>query len=148
MKRDIARAPWSAAAFGATLLMLAFLVIDRVGVFAPGPVLQNLQIGGTIDATGEAFVFRVSGDKTTNDTLRSRAASWIFSDGTAMAVAMEGAIPTMSRQAGDHFVSQEYTARIPAAARTDTGAVFRVCFVYDPGLSCVQKPFAEMAPAH
>ena len=144
MAGDVKRSPWGAAAFAATLLILFFLSADRLGWFAPGPVLQHLEIGGNIDATGEAYVFRVSGTKTTDDTLRSRAASWIFSDGTAMAVALEGDAPPQIRQAGDRFVSQPYTARIPNAARTDAGAVLRVCFVYDPGMSCVQKAFTDM----
>lgn len=145
MRRDIARSPWGAAAFAVVFLMLVFLTIDRVGVFAPGPVLQNLVMHTSIDTAGESVLFRIEGDKTTNDTLRSRAASWLFSDGTAMAVAMEGDAPALTRQAGDHFVSQQYTTRIPSAARTDAGATLRVCFAYDPGLSCVERPFSEIS---
>ena len=145
LRQDVARSPWGAAAFAATLLMLLFLVVDRLGVLTPGPVLRNLVMHASLDDTGGSVLFRVEGDKATNDTLRARVASWIFSDGTAMAVALEGNPPAQNRLAGDHFVSQEYSARIPPAARTDAGARLRVCLAYDPGMSCVETPFSEIA---
>lgn len=146
MRKEAAESPWGAAAFVVVALMLAFLIVDRLGVFAPGPVLRNLQIHATLDPLGETVLFSVEGDKTTNDTLKARVASWLFSDGTAMAVALDGNLPVQNRQAGDHFVSQQYSARIPSAARTDAGARLRICFAYDPGLSCVEKPFSEISP--
>ena len=145
LRQDVARSPWGAAAFAATLLMLLFLVVERTGGFAPGPVLRNLVMHASLDDTGGSVLFRVEGDKVTNDTLKARVASWIFSDGTAMAVALEGGPPAQNRQAGDHFISQQYTARIPSAARTDAGARLRVCLAYDPGMSCVETPFSQIA---
>jgi len=144
MRKEAASSPWGAAAFVVVALMLVFLVVDRLGVFSPGPVLQNLVMHTRVDDFGQAVLFRVEGDKTTNDILRARVAAWLFTDGTAMAVALEGDIPAQNRQAGDHFLSQEYSARIPSAARTDAGVRLRVCFAYDPGLSCVEKPFSEI----
>lgn len=144
MRKEAAESPWGAAAFVVVALMLVFLIVDRLGVFAPGPVLRNLQIHVTLDPLGATALFRVEGDKTTNDTLRARVASWIFSDGTGISVPLPGAI--QNRQEGDHFLSQEYTAIIPPAVRTDAGAVLRVCFVYDPGMVCVEKPFSEISP--
>jgi len=146
MRKEAAESPWGAFAFAVVFLMLAFLVADRLGAFAPGPVLRNLTMYAGISAASDAVALRIEGDKTTDDVLRARVASWIFSDGTAMAVALDAVEDTVqTRQAGDHFVSQVYSARIPSAARTDAGARLRVCFVYDPGLSCVEKPFSEIS---
>jgi len=145
MRKEAAESPWGAAAFALVSLMLLFLVVDRLGVFSPGPVLRNLEIHARLDHLGEGVLFRVEGDKMTNDVLKARVASWLFSDGTAMAVALEGDMLVQNRLAGDHFVSQEYSARIPSAATTDAGARLRICFVYDPGMSCVEKPFSEIA---
>jgi len=145
MRRDIGRSPWGAAAFAATLLMLFFLTADRLGWFAPGPVISDMVMIGHIERgpAGDEFVFQVSGLKTTNDTLLSRSASWIFSDGTPLLAPID--TPTQAnRVEGERFMSQVWRTPIPAAVDSDRGAVLRVCFGYDPGMSCVQKAFSDM----
>lgn len=142
MRREAEESPWGARAFAVVFLMLVFLIIDKVGVFAPGPVLRDLAIEASV-LPDNKLEFSVSGTKVTDDTLRSRAASWIFSDGTPQSIPMPA--PSIIFGAGDRFRSQRVITDIPPAALTDAGTILRICFVYDPGMSCTESRLQDIA---
>lgn len=148
-KHDIRQSPFLAAVFTVIVGSALYLLADAMGVFTPGPVIRGLGFVGIV-SDGQSITFRTEGVKTTNDTIRGQTAAWVFSDGTATPAATPWAgeeieAPVVPiRVAGEYFLSRTYQVTIPAAVFTDRGASFRMCYAYDPGLSCVEVRYADI----
>ena len=148
-KDDARQSPFLAAVFTLIVGAALYLTAEAIGLFTPAPVLRDLAFVG-ITTDGETIDFRVEGVKTTNDTIRGQTAAWVFSDGTTIPVATPAAgeaieaPPLPIRVAGEYFLSHTYEARVAPAVLTDSGARFRMCYAYDPGLSCVEIRYADI----
>ena len=144
------RSPMELGIFIMVMVISLYVSASILGVLKPSPHVTVDMVNAQTD--GETVTFNLVGVKHDDSKIDTIAASWIYSDNTAMPAPMTRINGTPLNELADRVSAEEFVSStllvesVPRAVITDPGSYLRVCLVYHqpPELACTGIDYADI----